>query len=136
MASIYGTVASSLIKFLSDIYKEKLLITKSAEQWLFEGIDDKLLNFIKKILPSVVSNKKFGWFYGRNGSSIYDGIFKVNSGSDDIYSLGALKEWNNQYETKFFEKDCGRVTGSTGELFSPLTELQKNLTIFLSDFCG
>ena len=30
---------------------------------------------------------RFGWFYDRNGSESYDGLFEMFTGEDDIYKV-------------------------------------------------
>ena len=124
-----------MINFLIYKYKEGLIIQKPAKQWLFEGINDSLLNFINKINPKLSPYDKFGWFYGRNESSTYDGLFNVKTGSDDIHNLGVINKWNNEHQTEFFDGNCGVVQGSTSELFPPLKNSQGDLNLFISDFC-
>lgn len=121
--------------FLILRYKEKLVVTRAASQWLFEGMKDSLLDFIKQYNPQLVPFDKFGWFYDRNKSSTYDGRFNIKTGEDNIWNLGLIYEWNYHHKTNFFRKECGIVNGTTSEIFAPLNSTANTLSIFLSDFC-
>ena len=39
---------------------------------------------------------KFGWFYGRNGTTWSDGEILMDTGVNDINHLGDIKIWNGR----------------------------------------
>lgn len=125
---------------ISPIYKV------TANEILFEGYDDKLL---ANLLDVVANNPgigdqielppfdKFGWFYGRNESVEYDGNFTIGTGVDELDNLGMMRLWNGMDRTPYYRGDCGRVVGSTGELWPPYQEPERpNVTVFSSDICS
>ena len=64
--------------------KEKLFVTKTAAEILFDGYKDPILDaaeFIQKFnipIPGIMD--KFGFYYGRNGSDWWDGVFNMYTG--------------------------------------------------------
>ncbi|XP_046382371.1 protein peste-like isoform X2 [Ischnura elegans] len=70
----------------------------------------------------------------RNGSSVYDGIFNMDTGHDDINKLGRLREWNYSNRTDFYEDQCGDIVGSAGELWPP-GRTKDSISMFSSDLC-
>ncbi|KAJ8669368.1 hypothetical protein QAD02_000627 [Eretmocerus hayati] len=121
-------IANNLLK-----YSEKITITKTVKQLLFDGYDDILLDLAAKVkfdLPF----EKFAWFYARNGSETYDGLFSIFTGSDDFNSLGFLKEWNHDSVSPKFSKTCGRIKGTVGDLWPPLT-YNDTISVFSPDVC-
>jgi len=117
---------------------QRIWVTKTTGELLFEGYNDPILSMAVK-LPSFSDTKipadKFGWFYGRNGSSEFEGSFNMETGEDDISRLGVLRQWNYRNRTDFFEADCGQVKGSAGELFPPGQTRDKPLEMFSADLC-
>ncbi|KAJ8971442.1 hypothetical protein NQ314_000698 [Rhamnusium bicolor] len=98
----------------------KLAISKTVDEFLFMGYDDPMLDLVHKlnITGFNVPYTKFGWFVERNGSAEYDGLFNMNTGADDVEKLGIVKKWNYNATVSFFEGNCGKVEGTTGELCS------------------
>jgi len=45
---------------------------------------------------------KFGFFYGRNGSDWWDGIFNMFTGVDDPTKLGSIAKWFVKTQKDFF----------------------------------
>jgi hypothetical protein len=113
-------------------------VSKTTGELLFKGYSDPLLTMAGK-MPSLSDLKipvdKFGWFYGRNGSSDFDGSFNMETGEDDISRLGVLRQWNYKNRTDFFEAECGQVKGLAGELFPPDQSRDKPLEMFSPDLC-
>lgn len=116
----------------------KVHTTKTAREFLFEGYSDTLLNLASIVPASVVPVQipfdKFGWFYSRNGSATYDGVFNMYTGVGDITNFGQIGEWNYMNHTKFYEGECGAVKGSAGEFFPPY-QGKGNISLFSSDVC-
>jgi hypothetical protein len=117
---------------------QNVWVTKTAGELLFEGYSDPLLTMAVK-MPHLAQTKipadKFGWFYTRNGSAEFDGVFNVDTGEEDILQLGKLRRWNYSNRTGFFEAECGHVIGSSGELFPPGQTKDKPVVMFSSDLC-
>lgn len=113
---------------------------------LFDGYDDYFLSSLLEILDEVPELQdmfdlppfdKFGWFYGRNESATYDGNFTIGTGVDGFENMGVMKLWNGLNQTDFYRDVCGKVYGSTGELWPPFQEgRQPNVTVFSSDICS
>lgn len=120
-------------------FEEQFIVTKPASEWLFDGIDDKLLdimNTLKNVTKIPIPYKKFAWFYGRNLSASYDGVFRMNTGTDDIYRLGNIVEWNHMKKTDYYQDDCAVVNGTSGEIFPPMKNLQETVSLFVPDVCS
>jgi hypothetical protein len=90
-------------------------------------------------LPNLAQTKipagQFGWFYKRNGSLEFEGVFNMETGEEDISRLGTLHHWNYKNRTDFFEAECGQVNGSAGELFLPGQTRDKPVEMFSADLC-
>lgn len=114
---------------------ENMFVTANVTSWLFDGIEDPLLNIASQIpfLPYDLPYDKFAWFYERNGSLTFDGSFNMNTGAADFSQLGNIEMW--QYSNRTMYRDeCGAVRGSTGELWAP--ELgQQEVYVFAPDMC-
>ncbi|EZA51413.1 protein croquemort isoform X2 [Ooceraea biroi] len=113
---------------------EKLMLTKSVRELLFEGYDDTLLRIARKMNATRLPYTKFGWFYARNDSETYDGTFNIFTGSTNFYSMGISKEWNFKSRTDFYEGSCGAIDGSLGDLWPPLPN-NDTVSIFVPDIC-
>ncbi|CAH2077141.1 unnamed protein product, partial [Iphiclides podalirius] len=114
---------------------ENLFLTANVSSWLFDGISDPLFDIAAHFpdLPVTIPFDKFGWFYSRNGSQEYDGVFVMNTGAEDFSRLGNVEMWRNSNRT-LYRDECGEVRGSTGELWAP--ELgQPELVVFAPDIC-
>ncbi|XP_052739290.1 protein croquemort [Bicyclus anynana] len=117
------------------MYHENMFMTANVTSWLFDGIEDPVLDIAQRFpdLPFKIPYDKFGWFYERNNSLEYDGIFLMNTGAADFSQLGNVEKWKFSNRT-VFRDECGEVRGSTGELWAP--ELgQPEVTIFAPDIC-
>lgn len=117
------------------MFHPNLFQTANVTSWLFDGIEDRVLDIALKIpeLPFIIPYDKFGWFYERNGSIEYDGSFNINTGASDFSQLGNVHEWRYASRTDYRD-ECGEVKGSTGELWAPEYG-QPELNVFASDIC-
>ncbi|XP_011268792.1 protein croquemort isoform X3 [Camponotus floridanus] len=113
---------------------EKLTLTKSVNELLFEGYNDTLLEIAKKMKTTNMPFSKFGWFYGRNGSESYDGTFNMLTGSTNLYNKGLNKQWNFKNRTDYYESSCGIIDGSNGDLWPPLPN-NNTVSLFIPDIC-
>merc|ERR550519_1808112 len=76
------------------IYGEEMFIKVRVGNLTFDGVDSKMLHlgdFGGPQLGGAISDNipfdRFGWFYDRNGSESYDGLFEMFTGEDDIYKV-------------------------------------------------
>ncbi|GJQ71461.1 hypothetical protein Trydic_g11185 [Trypoxylus dichotomus] len=102
---------------------------------LFYGYEDALINLAHK-MPQMKALRipnydKFGWFYERNGSSLFDGTFNMDiSGS----SFGNTRQWNYKDYMPYYEGECNKVRGSAGEFYSANRQRDK-IGFFSPDIC-
>lgn len=116
---------------------EHLTITRTVRELVFDGYDDKILDVLRRLnlKKFEIPFDRFGWFVDRNGSSSYDGRFHMYTGEDDIKNLGLLQLWNGQSEDAAYPGECGKIQGTTGELWPPETDRTKSLQMFVGDVC-
>lgn len=125
-------IVNELLKFTS----EDFVVTKPVREFIFEGYEDRVLDILKRLNMKKfdIPFRKFGWFVDRNGSSEYDGRYHMNTGASDIKQLGMLDMWNFKTHTGVYGGDCGRVRGTSGELWPP-GDKESPLVMFLPDVC-
>ena len=116
---------------------EKLFVKKTAKEILFDGYSDPVLNaaeFIHKFnvpIPGIMD--KFGFYYGRNGSDWWDGVFNMYTGASDLGRLGQIATWNYSSQLEYFKAPCGNVEGA-GDFFNPYLGA-KSAELFSNDLC-
>ncbi|PSN44141.1 hypothetical protein C0J52_15658 [Blattella germanica] len=117
---------------------QQVWVTKTIGELLFEGYSDPILTMAAK-MPQLAQTDipvdKFGWFYMRNGSADFEGVFNMETGTQDISKVGKLSNWNYGNRTRFYEAECGMVNGSAGELFPPGQSRNSPIEMFSSDLC-
>ncbi|KAI5633917.1 CD36 family domain-containing protein [Phthorimaea operculella] len=120
--------------FLRTVH-DNLFITANVSTWMFEGFDDPVLDIANRIpnFPIPIPFDRFGWFYGRNATMTYDGIFNINTGAEEFSRLGKVETWNYSNRT-VYRDECGIIKGSTGELWAPELD-QAEVNVFASDLC-
>ena len=112
--------------------------TKTVRELVFDGVKDPLLDVLNSINSTMgikIPFDKFGWFYGRNLSDTYDGSFTMNTGNDSLTKLGYLTQWNGSNSTNMYRGRCGRVKGTTGELWPPEIGNRSEIELFAGDVC-
>lgn len=116
---------------------ETLISKRTVRELLFEGYEDRLLKYLKSLHRKdvVVPLTEFAWFLNRNGSSSADGRISMYTGQDDISKLGLVSLWNGQDRTNVYPRECGRVEGTTGDVWPPEANHTKPLVVFVPDFC-
>lgn len=126
-----------VINFMFNREGGKLYTTKPVGEWIFDGYQDDLVDFLNLFNTSKIDipYTKFGWLADRNGSLEYDGSFTIYTGVEDITKLGTLTHWNRRNETGFYEAPCGTVNGTTGDLFAPHMDVEAEITVFVTDAC-
>ncbi|XP_076297743.1 protein croquemort [Lasioglossum baleicum] len=109
---------------------------KTVGELLFEGYDDSLIKLgrLATMGEDIPPFDKFGWFYMRNGSTMFDGHFNMDTGAADISQFGVLKKWNNKDTTGFFRSPCNVVEGSAGEFWPPYRR-KDEIVLFSGDLC-
>jgi len=89
-------------KIINGTFKSQLFATQTVIELLFDGHDDPLLSpgtqLPEGIFPPL---DKFAWFYQRNNSDYFDGVFSVFTGGDDIIKLGEMDMWNLTRRTEY-----------------------------------
>ncbi|XP_065356062.1 protein croquemort [Calliphora vicina] len=113
----------------------KLAMSHTAIDWIFNGIYDDIMDFGERLHSPFIGIKEshFGYFYKRNDTKEAEGTFSIHTGKGDLTQLGDLKYWNGSDHTSYWQGECSRVNGSTGELWSPGKKWQDPVTIFFSD---
>ncbi|XP_017107036.2 protein croquemort [Drosophila bipectinata] len=115
-----------------------LFVTHTAVEWLFDSFYDEFLHYAMTLnnpLAPAIESDHFAWFLNRNGSKDFEGPFTVHTGVGDIKEMGEIKFWKGQNHTGWYEGECGRLNGSTTDLFVPDEPKEKALTIFIPDTC-
>uniref|UniRef100_A0A1A9WMF1 Protein croquemort n=1 Tax=Glossina brevipalpis TaxID=37001 RepID=A0A1A9WMF1_9MUSC len=146
---IPSLAASSFVrdqsKFIKKIFNNllnsnggALYQTHTVNEWLFEGFYDEFLAFAKKqnnsLAPPIPSDH-FAFLLNRNGSTDFEGTFTIHTGQNSLREMGEIKLWNGHNHTGHFEGECGRINGSTGELFVPKRDPNEYITVFNRDAC-
>ncbi|XP_017152136.1 protein croquemort [Drosophila miranda] len=130
-------IVKKIINFMLNHEGGELYTTKPVGEWIFDGYQDNLTDFLNLFNTSVIDipYKRFGWLADRNESLTYDGLFTIHTGTDNIANVGKLTHWNGKAETGFYKMPCGVVNGTTGDLFAPKMNVKDEITIFATDAC-
>ncbi|XP_034099281.1 protein croquemort [Drosophila albomicans] len=115
-----------------------LYVTHTANEWLFEGFYDEFLHYAMSLnnpLAPPIETDHFAWFLNRNESKEFEGVFTIHSGVGDLKEMGEIKFWNGKNHTGFYDGECGRLNGSTSDLFVPNEPKEKPLTLYITDTC-
>lgn len=106
----------------------------SAREILFDGFSDPLLTVGSLFAtPGGIPMDKFGWFYGRNGTTWSDGQLTMDTGTDDITKLGDIREWNGE-KNSMYEGECGQLKGTAAGFLNPDPQRQF-IEYFSTDIC-
>lgn len=113
----------------------KLTMTLPVIDWIFNGVYDDFMDFAECLHSPifVVKENHFAYFYNRNNSKEAEGTFTIHTGQQDLSQMGNLKYWNGSEYTNYWQGECGRVNGTTGELWAPGINWHDPATIFFSD---
>jgi len=121
--------------------KEKLFVTKTVREIIFDGYHDPLFDEVMKIkdvlpdgtVPDGAIMDKFAFFYGRNGTDWTDGVWNMYTGAGDNNRVGKVHTWNYT-DNMFFPGECGKVKGGAGEFYPP--HLNKTfIQLYSNDLC-
>lgn len=112
--------------------------THTAGEWLFDGFYDQFLDYALKLnnsLTGAIESNHFAWLLNRNGSKEFEGLFTIHTGQGDLRQMGEIKFWNGSNHTGFYEGECGRVNGSTADLWVPNIGPEEYITVYITDTC-
>lgn len=120
------------------LYNQKISVTKTAGELLFEGYEDDMVTLAKS-LPFLAGEEipfdRVGWFYMRNNSKELTGHFNVDTGEKDITKIGELRNWNYKDTNGAFPGECGKIQGSAGEFYPPKQVRGNSISLFTADMC-
>lgn len=127
------------LQFVLTTFARTIHLTKPVGDILFNGYDDPLLTLGNK-MPFLSSElkayDKFGWFYMRNNSADFDGIFNMASKTTSHSDLGELYEWNYKNSTGIYESPyCDKISGSQAEFYPQNLFNRSTVSFFSSDMC-
>ncbi|XP_071455044.1 protein croquemort-like [Hetaerina americana] len=141
VSSMAKQFPGSLVSLLNIFLKKEgsVFITKTVRELLFDGYNDKIIEWLLKLehglhLHFNIPFDKFGWFYMRNNSWSYDGVFNMLTGTGSIAHLGKMHSWNYYTKVPYYDGHCADVNGTAGELWPP-NENGEAITMFVSDLC-
>ncbi|ODM90878.1 Protein croquemort, partial [Orchesella cincta] len=130
----YPHFMKSSLAIAMKLFDTSLHVQKSVRELTFEGYEDPLLE-LASILPGVMLPfDKFGWFYTRNNSATYDGIFNMYTGKGNIQNFGEMAKWNYRNTSYAYQSNCSSIKGSAGEFFPPDPQ-KDSVSIFSTDIC-
>jgi scavenger receptor class B, member 1 len=115
-------------------FGQEIHITKSIREMLFDGYEDSMLSF-GKIFENDTPFTKAGLMIEKNGTDILSGNFTTFTGTDDISKLGLISKLNNTNENSYFEGECKKIKGSTGEFYPPNIKINKPIELFQQKLC-
>ncbi|KAM7351076.1 protein croquemort [Cochliomyia hominivorax] len=141
-----SATASKLVRSLHPIVRKianfavnreggKLAMTHSVIDWIFHGIYDDFMDFAERLHSPLlgVTQNHFAYFYNRNNTKETEGTFTINTGQGDLSQLGNVKYWNGLEYSGYWKGECGRINGTTAEIWSPDIKWQDQVSIFFSD---
>ncbi|KAJ8898075.1 hypothetical protein PR048_003435 [Dryococelus australis] len=85
--------------------------------------------------PFVCSNGGGRDSFQRNGSTTYDGLYNMDTGTDDINKLGDLRQWNHRNHTDYYPGSCSEIHGSAGQLWPPARKRTDRVAMYSTDLC-
>ncbi|KAK0075820.1 hypothetical protein PV325_006271, partial [Microctonus aethiopoides] len=112
-------------------------IVKTVDELLFTGYEDPLITMGQMAVDDgeeIPPYDRFGWFYLRNGSTMFDGHYNMATGEDNLNNLGVMKNWNYKDTTSYYKTPCNVVEGSAGEFWPPNRDAEE-ITIWTADLC-
>lgn len=122
------------LSFTLSSYKQKIHVTKSVEELLFEGYEDDMVTFSKSFENDTPFDR-VGFLVKKNGTELPSGTYNVHTGVDDIYKLGSVRNFKHLPEFSFYEDECRKLKGSAGEFFSPEPSINQPLRLFTPEMC-
>lgn len=122
-------VSLSMTSFSQDIH-----ITKTVRELLFEGYEDSMLT-VGNIFENDTPFKTVGLMIEKNATDFLSGNISTFTGTDDISKLGLISSFNNLTEYPYYEGECKKIRGSTGEFHPPNIKINKPIELFQQKLC-
>lgn len=73
----------------------------------------------------------FMYCFQRNDSTTFEGHYNV---ATDTEKNGEILNWNYNKYSQFYDRRCGNVESSIGDIFKPQAN-KSSISFFLSDIC-
>ncbi|GAB6025711.1 scavenger receptor class B, member [Chamberlinius hualienensis] len=129
-----GPFVRVALSFALSTLHEKFFVEKKVRQVLFEGYDDPIITIAKQILGRFPFDK-FGYFYGRNGSTTEEyNIYTGNGGNMHRFTI--IEKYRNKTKLDTWDgEECNEVRGTDGSTHPPFLDQSRKLEIFTGDFC-
>ncbi|XP_014210137.1 protein croquemort isoform X2 [Copidosoma floridanum] len=124
------------LSYMLDQFSSKYYVVKTVDELLFTGFEDHLISMgrMSGLDDTAPPFDRFGWFYERNGSTMFDGTNNMATGVNDIENLGKVLKWNYQNATNYYESPCNAIEGSAGEFWPPYRTTE-DIRLFTPDIC-
>lgn len=155
LAPFEGIKRSIVATALNNLFRagrDKILITKSANEWLFEGFKvdfmeaarDLFTNYFNYNFDSPLPGNKFGFFYLKNGtwSRREAGELTVFTGrNESMNDFMLVDNWNDMRKLHVWPANteagerCNQIVGTDGSQFHPGVTRDTLLSIFAPQAC-
>ncbi|KAG9509931.1 Lysosome membrane protein 2 [Fragariocoptes setiger] len=145
------SIAAKIVSRLSNDGGEKILITRPATEFLFDGYAVKFFQQVQKLVDglgypfdSPLKRNKFGFFYGKNNTwnRKENGEFTIFSGRHDSFDrFMQIDSWNNMTQLNVWPKGgpsgnaCNTIQGTDGSQFHPGLKRDTRLYVFSPEVC-
>ncbi|XP_038104067.1 protein peste [Culex quinquefasciatus] len=128
------------ISFTLFSFGQKVFVTKTAAELLFDGYPEPLIKGLEDVMSFIGEDMgldgRFSWFHTLNGTKKAYGYFNMDTGSDDSSQYGLVRAWNYRLQsTNADGTACGKYQGFTGELFPTKIRKDRVLRIFTPEAC-
>jgi len=144
-AAVLGAMVKPMSSFMRGMVQagigmlhERLFVTETPQNIVFDGYTDPILDAAKMLAELGVKipgqMDKFGIFYNRNGSDMFDGVWNIHTGHDDLAKANKMAWWNFTDNTPYFPGNCSKVEGNA-ELFTPLEGPTDYVELYSNDLC-
>lgn len=133
MAKTVGPWIRILLNGALRAFKEGFFVKKQVRQLLFEGYEDPLITAARQILGNFPFDK-FGYFYGRNGSTTEQ--YTIYTGVGDMSRFTTIERYRNQTNlTAWGSDECNKIRGTDGSTHPPFLTEDRVIQIFAGDLC-
>jgi hypothetical protein len=115
-------------------YKEKIHVTKTVGELLFDGYEDGMLQ-LAKTFNIEEPFERVGFMLGKNDEDQLKWHYNVHTGVDNMYELGTIKRFNYMSELPYHNGKCKELKGSTNEFFHPEPSMNEPIYVFYPELC-
>ncbi|XP_014668287.1 PREDICTED: scavenger receptor class B member 1-like [Priapulus caudatus] len=118
------------------VLNETVFVNHTVKEWLW-GYEDPMLKDIHDLLPNLVPDSHFGFFYGPpSGNLSRDGLYTVDSGSADVHQVAEIEKYNGVSHLDYWKSDyCNMINGTDGSIYGPFVKKTDKMRLFSSDIC-